>query len=54
MRIMSVEEVTGYYLFVFYTVVSDSYIVKGKNMVDYFLFWGGGLNWGWGEGGGLL
>ena len=41
MRIMSVEEVTGYYLFVFYTVVSDSYIVKGKNMVDYFLFWGG-------------
>ena len=54
MRIMSVEEVTGYYLFVFYAVVSDSYIVKGNNMVHYFMFFWGGIKLGLGEGGGLL
>ena len=39
MRIMSVDEVTGYYLFVFYTVLSDTDIdiVKGNNMVHYFV-----------------
>ena len=42
MRIMSVDEVTGYYLFVFYTVLSDTDIVKGNNMVHYFVDFGGG------------
>ena len=37
MRIMSVDEVKGFYLFVFYTVLSDSFIVKAKNMVHYFV-----------------
>ena len=41
MRIMSVDEVTAYYLFVFYTLLSDSYIVNGNNMVHYFMFFGG-------------
>ena len=38
-RIMSVDEVTGYYLFVIYTVLSDTDIdiVKGNNMVHYFV-----------------
>ena len=39
MRIMLVDEVTGYYLLVFYTVLGDTYIVKGNNMVHYFLGW---------------
>ena len=38
MRIMLFDEVTGYYLWLFYTVVGDTYIVKGKNMVHYFLW----------------
>ena len=38
MRIMLFDEVTGYYLWLFYTVVGDTYIVKGNNMVHYFLW----------------
>ena len=37
-RIMLFDEVTGYYLLLFYTVVGDTNIVKGNNMVHYFLW----------------
>ena len=50
MRIMSVEEVTGYYLFVFCTVLSDSYIVKHNNMVHYYFMFFGGITLGLGGG----
>ena len=53
MSIMSVDEVTGYYLFVFYTVLIDTDIVKGNNMVHYFMFFFEGIKLGLGEGGGL-
>ena len=37
-------EVKDFYLFVFYTVLGDSYIVKGNNMVQIWYsilcFWG--------------
>ena len=48
-----VDEVKGFYLFVFYTVLGDTYVVKGNNMVNYFMFfWGiklglGGGRWRW-------
>ena len=50
-------EVKGFYLFVFYTVLGDSYIVKGNNMVQIWysiLCFFRVLHWGWGEGSGLL